>query len=166
MSRPVATHANADPHKHKGRRTKLKRINGVKRDLSDLRRVFVFEQEAHEDKIESRMPEGAANTEAPKPRQASQVDRALGLSEEHDDDKFLAEDIVLDIEPFTPEAFNSRGQTRLRSFGEAAPPVKADEQLDMQSMASCFTSFTSASSFQGEYENGRRYHGYCAGLYL
>lgn len=166
MSRSVGTQVNADLHKYKRRRLKLKRINSVKRDLSDLQRVFVFEQEANEDRLQLGMRRGAPNTEAAKSRQASQLDQVLELIDERNDGKSLAEDVVFDVDNSTPEAFISSGLSRLSTFDEAVPLIEADEQWDMQSMDSCFTSLTSASSFQAEYENGRRYHGYCAGLYL
>jgi hypothetical protein len=163
MSRTVGTQVNADPRKYKRRSLKLKRIRGVKRDLSDLQRVFVFEQEANGDRMRPRTPGQTPGTEAAKSRQTSQNDRVLEVSGEHDGAMTLAEDVMLNADKSTPGALNSRKQDRLRTFNEATPLIEADERWDVHSMTSCFTS---ASLLESVYENGRRYHGFCAGLYL
>lgn len=162
-SHRVGTQVNADPRAYKRRSLKLKRIKGVKRDLSDLQRVFVFEQEANGDRMQPRTPGQAPSTEAAEPRQTSQNDCVLELSDEHDDAMTLAEDVMLKADNSISGALNSREQSGLRTFNEAMPLIEVDERWDAHSMISCFTS---VSSLGAEYENGRRYHGFRAGLYL
>lgn len=156
---------SADRRKYKRRKLKLKRIKGVELDLFNLQRVFVFEHETCNDRQHTAQEE-APSKEAAYPTKTSQEVVVLEPTDEHGHDMPMAIAAMPDANESTFQDLTPRWQRDLRTFEGSERFIEADEQWDMHSMASCFSSTASGSCLEPQYENGRRYHGFSAGVYL
>lgn len=136
LSSPDVPAVNCLQRKLQHRKIKVKRTKRVQRELSDIQRVFIFEQELEATIACSLSPQNADATTME--AQTTTASHALVL-ETH---------VVPDQD-------------------QSSHVIETNDWWDAASMTSCFTGPTGVGSFsEPEYENGRRYHGYRAGLYL
>ena len=148
------------------RRLKVRRVKNVERDLLELQRVFVFEQQSMGKETPHRRRGRLVRSKAGQSAQASQDDRKSMSDDERHAAVHHNEDAVNVHPNSVAESNDSSTQSLPASRGQTSFSIEADEQSDVASMISCFTSLTGPHLLDPVYLYGRRYHGFHEGLYL